>query len=201
MSRQENAPDKPLGMASSTTPSRLARTNPNQIQRLLNHPSPPHPQFPAEDQANKVNLMPTKVSDLDKNIIFQDMDKNKTSNYQSTNSSRINSASTPNSMDSNQSIGLISNVFLGATNRFVKGVVNNANTPVKVAEEIQPEVQDTNKNTPAKFSRNKDVEPKNRTVSMKEPPPESGQATDRSAVEGTKKIERRQAGNRELKFA
>jgi phage terminase large subunit-like protein len=39
---------------------------------------------------------------------------------------------------------------------------------------------------------------------MKEPPQETGQATDRSGTETGKKIERKQAGNREmreLKFA
>lgn len=60
-----------------------------------------------------------------------------------------------------------------------------------------------NKGTPAKFSRSKDVEQKSRTISMKEPPQEAAQATDRS-METAKKIERRQGANREtreLKFA
>ena len=77
-------------------------------------------------------------------------------------------------------MGLISNVFLGSTSKFVRGAVSNAaTTPLKV-QEIEQAPQDTNKGTPVKFSRSKEIEQKARTVSMKEPALEQGQATDRS---------------------
>ena len=66
------------------------------------------------------------------------------------------------------------------------------------------QAQDTPKGTPnAKFSRNKEqVEQKSRTISMKVDVKEAeAPNTDRSQLEGAKKIERRQtAGTRELKF-
>ena len=77
-------------------------------------------------------------------------------------------------------MGLISNVFLGSTSKFVRGALDNvATTPLR-AEEIEQAPQDTNKGTPVKFSRSKEIEQKARTISMKEPPLEQGQATDRS---------------------
>lgn len=77
-------------------------------------------------------------------------------------------------------MGLISNVFLGSTSKFVRGAVNNVTiTPLKV-EEIEQTPQDTSKGTPVKFSRSKEIEQKARAISMKEPPLEQGQATDRS---------------------
>ena len=99
-------------------------------------------------------------------------------------------------------MGLISNAFLGATNKFVKG--NVPSTPIKIIEQVVEQAQDTPKGTPnAKFSRNKEqVEQKSRTISMKVDVKEvEAPNTDRSQLEGAKKIERRQtAGTRELKF-
>lgn len=99
-------------------------------------------------------------------------------------------------------MGLISNAFLGATNKFMKG--NIPSTPVKIIEQVVEQAQDTPKVTPpSKFSRNKEqVEPKSRTISMKIDVKEvEAPSTDRSQLEGAKKIERRPAaGTRELRF-
>ena len=99
-------------------------------------------------------------------------------------------------------MGLISNAFLGATNKFVKG--NVPSTPIKIIEQVVEQAQDTAKGTPnAKFSRNKEqVEQKSRTISMKVDVKEvEAPNTDRSQLEGAKEIERRPAaGTRELKF-
>jgi hypothetical protein len=149
--------------------------------------------------------LPNKVSALDKNIIFQDMDKKRDANNKSTNPSSINHSisSNPNPVEANKAIGLISNVFIGATNKFMKGGASTS-TPIKNNEQAEEEVQDTIKVTPAKFSRNKEVvETKTRTISMREPANQpEGLNTDRSQAEGGKKIERRQVagGGRELKF-
>jgi hypothetical protein len=133
MSRQENAPNRLQGLAATTTPSRITRTNPNSNQRLLNNPSPANDPSPAEEEPSKLTLLPNRVSALDKNVLYQDMDRGKPSAYQSTNSSRTNYGSTSSSvLEGEKAMGLISNVFLGSTNKFVKGTLNNATTPVKV---------------------------------------------------------------------
>lgn len=129
MSKQENASSKPQGLAPSTTPSRITRTNPNSNSRLISNP-PLDPFLPTEE--SKLKNLPNKVSALDKNIMFQDMDKDKTLQNQSANSSRSANTLASNTQESDKAIGLISNVFLGATNRFVKGTLNNASTPTKV---------------------------------------------------------------------
>ncbi len=87
--------------------------------------------------------------------MFQDMDHTLKSTYQSTNASRNNNVPS-SSLEGDKAMGLISNVFLGSTNKFVKGSNNNPSILAKT-EEPEQQPQDTNKVTPAKYSRSKDI--------------------------------------------
>jgi hypothetical protein len=74
MSRQENTSNKPQQPQTTSTPSRLARTNPN---RNANNPPPFFDPFRSEEENGNCARLPNKVSALDKNVIFQDVDKSK----------------------------------------------------------------------------------------------------------------------------
>ena len=126
MSKQENTSDRPQQPMAASTPSRITRTNPNRtpnIPPLLIDP------FQTEEEKGRYATLPNKVSTLDKNVIFQDLDKKKSSVDQSNNSSRGNKAVSELQLEGEKTMGLVSNAFLVSASKFVRGGGVNNNMP------------------------------------------------------------------------
>lgn len=69
----------------------------------------------------------SSVSALDRNVIFQDMD-NPPSRSRLRPKTPVEEQEPPTQEPDHQTMGLISNIFMGSTNRFVKGVEKSAVT-------------------------------------------------------------------------
>lgn len=122
---QTNTPIQTPNNPTTTPTNKITRTNPyNQQTSRLNTNSKNN------TESNIIELLPNKVSALDSNVLFQDMDRVKEKNVKSTNSNSL-SQSGISSVKAEDSLGLITNVFLGATNKFVKGS-NLPSTPSKL---------------------------------------------------------------------
>lgn len=72
------------------------------------------------------------MSSLGANVLFQDMDKKIEKNNQPTNTTSVDQSATVSvkTEECEKSMGLITNVFMGATSKFVK-VPMNPSTPIK----------------------------------------------------------------------